>query len=485
MRPGTILSSLPALAALAATACATGPRVAPLRYSPLAAMPEEAFRAQAPDASPVPTRAAFPLRTGTLPSGLRIVHVERHGLPVVSLRLVIDRGAADVNAAEHAFGVLAMLGSAGTAERTEVELSWAYDDLGARHSTSFDPDGCVLSATVPASAIDAALSILAETAIRPRFADFDAIKKRWRADYEGRGGFGRNTDILLFGRSHAYGFERPTDEQIDALRVDDVRRLHASLFQPAHATLVVVGDASAAAVDASAARWLGAWAGGREPVRRAADVGPAPAGAQIVLRDRSWWAHTRVLLVARGPGPEDPRFAAAEVLAGVLGGLSSSPLHRDVRDHRAAAYSFGAHLSVLRTASFFSVGGAIERGQTGAVLRATVKAARTRDLDAQAVERSRASLLAAWRTRIAGNEGISSTLADAIRHGSPLDRVARHPLAIESVTVADVRRVAEEYLRDSALRVIVEGDGASEGDLESLGLGAFERRDDHGVRVRR
>ncbi len=146
-RRGSSICRALALVALAgaATACAGGPMVAPLRYEPLAPLPDEAFRAAPPPASPVLPQAPLAFHRSRLANGLEVVFLERHTVPTLSVQLLGQRGAADVGAPIDAYGILRSALESGTASRSGTELSTAYARLGAPHRAFCGADGCGLA----------------------------------------------------------------------------------------------------------------------------------------------------------------------------------------------------------------------------------------------------------------------------------------------------------------------------------------------------
>lgn len=475
---------------VAGVACApTESIVAPLRYGQGAALPDEPFRAVAPDASPVPLSVPLPLRTTTLPNGVSVVLLERHTLPIVAIELVIARGGADVGAPVDAHGILTRALGSGSADRTAEQLSAAYARMGAQRQLFAHEDGFRLTAKVGAEDLDAAVALLAETAIRPRLGARDVSNTRaiWLEDFANAGGdahraVARTVAAVLHGPGHPYGFVLPTTAHANALGPQDLVDLHARLFQPAHATLLVVGDATPAAVDA-AAKALGSWAPSAPALPRP-DLPPPLPGPRFVFIKRSTAAQVNVAVTARGPAAAEIRdLAALGTLAFALGGLSSH-LRGELRVEGGAAYRLGATLVRQRAGSFFSVSGSLDATKTASALRAMLDAiARVRasgvpDAD---FERARTTHLAEWRTRASSNEALAGLLAGALHHGLPLASVAEYPKIIQSLTGEDLRRVAQRYLADEALHIVVAGNDAVRPALDGLGRGAPVRYNEWGA----
>jgi zinc protease len=264
----------------------------------------------------------------------------------------------------------------------------------------------------------------------------------------------------------------------------DVAALHARLFQPAQATLIVVGDTTADRVDAAALRALGSWASAGPPLARAAAPAQA-AGPRVVLLERSDLLQVGAWVFARGPSADDRDIDALEILARLLGGHSAR-LRDEVRVEQGAAYGFGSGLVRWRTASILNVGGSFDPDKVIASLRAVVAAvAAVRDQGAGQpdFERARTSLLGQWRSQVSSTFGIANLAAAALGRGQPLAAVEAYPERLQAVTPADLRRVAQRYLAEGEIHVLVVGPGSLRAPLAALGLGPVERRNAQGQPV--
>jgi zinc protease len=472
--------------ALAGCSISSGPLVAPLRYRAEPLTPDEPWRAQPPASPPAPPAPAIPFETSTLPNGLTVVHVPRPGLPSVSIRLVIARGSADVGAPLDTFSILEHLLSAGTEKRSSGQLGRAYADLGATHSASCNADGCELVARVGVAELDAAVGLLAETALTPRLApyDFSLVRERWMYDFAPSHNSSwlsrtRNTARLLFGHAHPYGFALFPSAHTRDLTVTDVAALHAQLFRPAHAVLVVVGDATREAVAASAMKWLGGWSSASPPLPRPPlPVSEVPTHRVVIVNHYerlqcSAWVGVAV------PTVDEAELAAVAVLTRAVGGLSSA-LREEVRDRSGAAYSFNDATESLRGVTVAGFRGELDRDKAQDAIKSIVAAlrkARTVGVPAADVALAQTNLLAEWHARASTLDGLSALTADAVERGVSPATLAAWPARLAAVTPEAVQRAAQLYFSTVSLRVVVVGDFRWLEDLDDLGLGDYQLRD--------
>ncbi len=484
MKARALLAGLPLIASL--VGCAPSAIVAPLRYEPVAPAEDQAFRASPPEApaAAAPPELARWFQT-TLPNGLRVALLPRHGLPVVAVSLVADRGAADVGAEIDATSLLARVLAASTDTKTTAEVGAAWARLGAACTASVQPDATSLTARLAAVDLEEGIGLIAASAKTGAVAERDLASARtsWLRDFKATGGnpalmAERNLLAAVFGPAHGYGFHKPSEDHTWAINGARIGSLRSELFRPSHATLVVVGDATPEEVTRIAARWLGGWVGAPaapRPVRQAA----LPPGPRVVVASAGYLAHARGTVAVRLPRIAEDDLAAVDVLARMLGGLSS-PLFHEVREDQGAAYAFGASVMRLREATLVSVNALLEPTQAANALArmvAAIRAVRATPPSAEAVELARGSAVGAYRTLLANDAGIAALASSAVARGLPLESVGAYPARLAAVTPADVARVASRYFGDDALHVVVVGDPRVIGDLSGLGLGPAVRRD--------
>ncbi len=470
--------------ALSLTACGAppGPIVAPLRYGPVALAANEPFRAQPPAWPATLPALALPYDITSLPNGLTVVHVQRSGLPSVSIRLEIARGRVDVGAP---------LDTASILERvldSEVGggLGDAYARLGATPDFECTGDGCTLSATVGSADLDVALSLVAQTAIRPRFGayEYSVARQRWMYEFASshlgtHASWARNEAVQLFGRAHPRGFALFPSTHTRDLPLNDVTALRAQLFRPAHATLIIVGDATKEVVAASAIKRFGDWSNALPAIPRPPPVPSEATPRRVVIVNHRGRLQCVSWVGVVVPTTDDAELAAVAVLTRAVGGTSSA-LREEVRDERGAAYFFRDLVQPMRGVTAAGFFGELDREKAEDALKtivAAVRKARAEGLPAADVALAQTNLIAEWQARAATFEGLSRLTAEAVERDVPLASLEAWPARIAAVTPAAVQRAAQRYFSESALRVVVVGDFRWIEHLDDLGLGDYQLRD--------
>lgn len=466
-----------ALMLLFVTAC-SGPLVAPLRYAPDPPAPEESFRAVMPDARPELPNVKLEWGTTTLPNGVRVAVLERRSSPLVSVRLIFERGLSDLGAPLNVGSILARMLANGSASRTEEELSQAYARIGAQRGLGIGHDTCWIWGKAESSDMGALVGLIAESARKPRFTprDFNDMRARWAADFASAQGdsdliLDRSIAALLWGAEHPYGFRQPDPTHTKELDVAMIKLAHSYLFHPALATLVVVGDVTLSQVTDVAARELGGWTSPVGALVRAKI--PMPSAPSVSVVFIHGWGRAQSRIVARGPAPNDADAPAIAVLVQLLGGISSS-LYEEVRVVGGAAYSFYGGVDWNRSGSTIHISSALDENKAIAALRsmlAAVAEARDRGVSEVDMERAKMALIGEWRARIGTGDGLAWLVHNAIDAAAPLASIVGYPKRIQAVTRADVQRAAQRWLHAGALRLVVAGNERLRDDLVTLGLG--------------
>lgn len=462
--------------------------------TPAVPTPDAAFRDQAPPAGPPVAFVAPKIESFTLKNGVKVLFVERHELPIVSVRLAVRVGAGDLAGVKP--GVMSLAGSMmeqGTDKRTALQLSDDFEAIGAGHSTWVDWDSGGASVKVMPAQLDRALELMSDVVLHPTFPEAELERLRTRRltslqqEKNSPGSMAWNTlAATVYGRAHPYGHALSG-------RIDDVKKItRADLvaaykreFTPAATTIVAAGDVTRDELQTKLEAAFGAWKGGA--AEKAAVPKPAAlrkGATRITVVDRPGAPQSQVLLAEVGVPMSTPDRDALMVMNAVLGGMFSSRINLNLRE--AHAYTYGAYSSfnMRHGAGPFSAGGAIFADKTVDAVSEVLKEIeriRTTVVSDEELADAKEYLRLGMPGRFETVGAVAGALAEIAIYGLPLDEYATRQKRIDAITAADVKRVAVLLLHSDQLRVIVVGDRAKiEEGLKGLGLGAIEVRDAYG-----
>ena len=136
----------------------------------LFAQGQKADRSQPPQLGPPPSLALPQIQRATLSNGIRVVVMEKHGVPVVQMNLMLRAGAALESQDKIGLASLtaAML-KEGAGDKSSLELADAIDYLGASIGTSADNQSLWAFLHTPLSKFDEAFALFADIVLRPTF----------------------------------------------------------------------------------------------------------------------------------------------------------------------------------------------------------------------------------------------------------------------------------------------------------------------------
>jgi zinc protease len=448
------------------------------------AAPDEAWRAKAPAAGPAPKLVLPVARVFKLGNGLSVYLIERHKLPLMSAALTITGGNA-VNPPDKPglASFAAQMLTEGTTKMTSLEFAAAAEQLGANIGSDAGPDSSAVTLATLTKNEDAAMSLIADAALRPAFAadEIERVRVSRITGLMQEKDSPREMAIkiaahVLYGDA-PYGYTPVgTEASNRAITREELTGLWKKTFVPAGAALVLAGDLTEVQARALAEKHFGEWKGENQtaPVP-AAPAAPLPG---VYVSDRPGSPQTVVLSVGLGTQRTTPDYVPLTVMNTVLGGLFSSRLNMNLREKHGYTYGARSTWDFRRGVGTFWAGGAIRTDATApATAEIFNELKRMKETEVRAEELKLAkdnysqSLVGRFQT--AGQ--LVLTFGALHVYGLPVDYFEKLPEAIEAVSAADVRRVAEKYIDPAHMFVVAVGDRAKiEPELTKLNLGAVQ-----------
>lgn len=454
--------------------------------------PDAPFRAEAPPPGPTPEWTAPRIERFQLANGMTVLLVERHDLPLVSIEYVTRRGASDgPPSVVQRPGLASFTGSLlelGTRRRDSLRLSDDLESIGAEHTAWMSWDSGGVSLKVLASNFQPGLELLADMVQNPAFdrEEIERLRLRRlaaiRQELDSPRTIASNVAArVVFGDAHPYGRSLiGTMESVRAITPAEIAAFYRSHYGASDGALIVVGDVTRAAIEPQLNTLFGRW----RP-RTPAPV-PAPVPAQVR-------GVPRIFLVDRGPVPQSniviahvgvprstPDYAAIVVMNTILGGMFSSRINLNLREAHAYSYGAGSGFAMRHLPGPFAVSAAVTTRHTADAIREVfneLNRMRTTDVTEEELRAAQSRLTESLPARFEGVDQVANAIADIFVYNLPLDEYATYAARIRAVTVADVRRVAQQYLDPDNARVVVVGSRADvEQSLRELNMGPVEIR---------
>src|SRR5437867_636689 len=217
-------------------------------------------------------------------------------------------------------------------------------------------------------------------------------------------------------------------------------------YRPDRMVLAVSGQVAASEVLAEAQRRFGGvardGAGVDPPV-------PAPIASARRVELEMPAQQSQILAGSLAPPLHPPDHAAVKVLSTILGGGMAGRLFAELRDKQGLAYTATSYYDPVREpgALVLYLGTAPENAQKAeSALLAEVERIRREPVSADELARAKGYLLGRYVMDRRTNERLAWYLAFYEIEGQARDLPERYQRAVEAVSVADVLRVARQYL---------------------------------------
>src|SRR3954464_2944381 len=219
-----------------------------------------------PPAAPRQVQIPKPVEK-TLANGLRIIVVEKKGVPLVAARLLIKNGGeADPANLPGLADTTASLLTKGTATKSAEQIARGIEALGATLDTGAGWDESSADVSVMSSKLPQALGFLADIIRHPTFKQDEIDRLRQQNVDTLSVAMKQPGRLASFVASHVIFGTNPyghylggTPESLKRIKRDDVVAFHRDYYRPDNAILVLGGDIAPAKAFAAAQELFGAW----------------------------------------------------------------------------------------------------------------------------------------------------------------------------------------------------------------------------------
>ena len=413
-------------------------------------------------------QAALPIQHWTTSSGARVYFVESRSIPMLDINVDFDAGGRRVPADKAGLGGLThALVKAGSAARSEEEISRRIADVGAQLGGSVDRDRAGLSLRTLSSERERAqaLATLAEILQTPAFPEaafarekarlVDAVKEdETKPDAIASKVFYR----LLYG-AHPYALA-PTRETVLRIERADVEGFYRANYVAGRAVVTILGDADRALAERIAEQLTAGLP--RAPGAPA----PLPAVNQPTgqtLRMAHPASQSHILLGLPAMTRDDPDYFPLLVGNYVLGGGGFvSRLYLEVREKRGYAYSVYSYFLPLAQAGPFQLGLQTKKEQAEEALarvRIVLDEFLARGPSAAELKAAKQNLVGGFALRIDSNRKLLEQVALIGYYRLPLAWLDDFTARVEKVSVAEVRAAFARRVRADHLVTVVVGSG--------------------------
>lgn len=464
-------------------------------FPELNASTESADRSKLPALGENP-EVKFPeVQRATLSNGLKVVLAERHSVPVVNFRLMVDAGyAADqkINAGTAKLTMDMM--DEGTKKLNSLEISEQLSLLGANLSTGSNLDNCVVSLNALKTNLDPSLDLFGDVILNPSFPenDFNRLKKNLLVSIQREKATPVQMGLrvfpqLLYGKNHAYGNPLTgsgTEASVNNITRADLVKFRNDWFKPNNATLVIVGDVTMAEIKPKLEKLFKDWKMGDVPVKNITDV-ELNKNSIVYIMDKPGSQQSIIFAGNVVPKRSSVDEIPIRTFNDILGGVFTSRINMNLREDKHWSYgSFSILWDTKAQRPFFVYAPVqtdktkesmteIQKELTGIINEKPI----TKEEFEKDKENQTLSLPGSWETM----DAVSGSITDIVTYNLPDDYYSKYASLVEAQTIDEVQKAAGKIVKPNQLVWVVVGDRTKiEDSIKSLGFGNVKYIDGDG-----
>jgi len=423
-------------------------------------------RSKQPTAGPAPKINIGKPQSFTLSNGLKVMVVENHKLPRVSLNLRLDNPPVlDGDKAGVSELTGAMLGK-GSKTITRDAFNEEVDYMGA--NLNLGANGGFASGL--SKYFNRLVTLMADAAINPNFTEVEFDKEKEKV-LEGIKSEEKNVkavanrvkDLLVYGKNHPYG-EYVSKETVTNVTLADVSKFYQNYFVPDNAYLVIIGDVKYKDVKEVVTENFSNWRKGLAPVVSLPVVKNVQF-TQVNFVDMPDAVQSEIAVVNTVDlKMNDADYHAALIANKIYGGSFNSMLNLNLRE--AHGWTYGARSSLRAdkdTQAAFTSSTSVRNAVTDSAVVETLKELkniRTIDVTLKQLNNVKAKYLGDFVLAMEKPQTISRYALNIETNKLPADYYETFLKKINAVTIADVKRVANKYFLADNSRIVIAGKGS-------------------------
>ncbi len=416
------------------------------------------------------TPKAFTLpqkQTFTLANGLAATLVPYGALPKVTVSIMIRAGNLNESAEQTWLADLTgeML-KEGTASRTAEAIAEEAATMGGGVNVNVGVDQTTISGDVLTEYGPELVRLLADIVEKPLLpaSELPRLKtdrlRQLSITRSQPGSLASERFLKLLYPNHAYGRLFPTEQMVERYTIEDIQKFYRENYGAARTRVYVAGRFDAAAMQRAIRQAFEGWVRGPAPL---IDI-PKPATARVIhLIDRPGAAQSTLYIGLPVINPAHPDYVPLLVTNALLGGSFASRITSNIREQKGYTYSPRSLVSTRYRDAYWAEIADVTSSVTGLSLKEIFY-----EIERLQKEPPTEDELRGIKSYLAGifvlqnstRQGIINQLAFLDLHQLDESYLTNYVKNIYAVTPAEVQRVAQTYLRDDRMTVVVVGDRA-------------------------
>lgn len=427
-----------------------------------------------PKPGPTPTVNIATPQTFTLKNGLTVMVVEDHKLPRVNTTLTFDHPPLVEGSKAGVSGIMADLLGSGTSKISKDDFNKKVDFLGA--SINYRANGA--SANTLSKYYPEILNLFAAGITDAKFTADELSKSKERSiaglksnELSAQVIGNRVFNALTYGKNSALG-EYETEQTLNDITLADVQESYRKNYAPNNGYLVVIGDVKYAEVKKMIEKAFDGWKKSDykfQALPKFTNV----AKTEINVVDVPTAAQSVILLGdVHELKMKDPKYFAATTANYILGGGSlETRVNMNLREKNGFTYGAYTSLDTSKYDSNFG-GSANVRGEvTDKAIRefmTEIKGIKT--IKPEELHNAKEKLKGSFILSLERPETVARFALNLITQDLPKDFYTNYLKSVDALTVDQVQKVSDEFIKPNNMRIFVAGKTSQFADqLDALG----------------
>lgn len=422
-------------------------------------------------------------QTFELKNGLKVMVVENHKLPQVTMTLSLDNPPFTEGDKKGIHDLTGSLIGNGTDKISKEDFQEEIDFMGAR--INFHSSGAFANSL--SKYFSRTLELMAQGFINPKFTqdDFETDKARFidglKAEERSvQANAQRVENVLVFGANHPNG-EFTTEEKLKALTLDDIKDHYNKYFVPNNAYLIILGDVKFNEVKKLVEKEFKSWKKGNLPISKYNEPkNVAKTEINFVDMPNAVQSEIAILSIVDLKMTDEDYYPAL-IANQIFGGDFNSYLNMNLRETHGWTYGAFSRLRGNKYVDKFKASSSVRNEVTdSAVFEAMKELKRIREekVDANTLNAVKASLIGNFVMDAEKPEFIARQALLVQTQNLPDNFYENYIRNINAVTAEQVQKAAQKYFSYDNARILVVGKGSDViPGLERLGytINYFDR----------
>jgi zinc protease len=408
-----------------------------------------------------------PRVVGRLANGLQVVLAEAHGVPKLTIELIVRSGnALTALSAPGLAGMVAATVRTGTARRSRRQIEEDLRRMGGDLSTGAGADSSTIAADGLADAAGPLVELVAELAREATFPAEEFERERRQRIEELR--IERVTPRFLaserlrrelFG-SHPYAVIAPSEEQVLAYQIHAAREFYRRYYVAPNALLLAVGDFSSDRLMAEIERAFGGWGEGQVEATEEPPLEPQH-GRKVHVVHVQGAVQAHIVVGNRAITRRHPDWIRLMTANSLYGGAFHSRLVLNIREQKGYSYSPTSQAHALRRQGWFTSQAAVRNAVVAATLAEMfyeMDRLRALPVSAEELAETQNYLSGVFSLGVASQSGLRGQLATVYSQDLPEDYLETFRERVRQVTAEDVMAAARHWIDSANAVIVVAGD---------------------------